>query len=120
VTCTDPNEPNDTPETATQLASGIPLMGRFCSQSDVDDFKFTATGAGTVSVTATDTPIKITVIATGAQSTIAAGTTGTLQVPSGVDVIKLEPAGTIGANASYTITATYPFSTLPRKRPSRH
>ena len=120
VVCTDPNEPNDTPETATQLASGIPLMGRFCSQGDVDDFKFTAAGPGTVSVTATDTPIKITVIATGAQSTIAAGTTGTLQVPSGVDVIKLEPAGTIGASASYTITATYPFSTPSRKRPSRH
>ena len=120
VTCTDSNEPNDTPETATQLASGLPLMGRFCSQSDADHFKFAATGPGTVSVTATDTPIKITVIATGAQSTIAAGATGTLQVSSGANVIRLEPAGAIGTNARYTITATYPFSIPPRKRPSRH
>ena len=117
--CADANEPNDTPDTATQLASGIPLMGRLCSASDVDYFKFAASGAGSVSVAATDTAIKMTVVATGAQTTIAAGATGTLQAPGGANVIKLEPGGTIGSNASYTITAMYPFTSPARKRSAR-
>ncbi len=117
--CTDPNEPNDTADTATQLASGVPMLGRLCSQSDVDNFKFTASGTGTVSATATDTAIRMTVVATGAQTTVGAGATGTLQVPGGSNVIKVEPAGTIGSNASFTITATYPFTSPTRRRTAR-
>jgi subtilase family protein len=119
VICSDPNEPNDTPETATPLASGISILGRLCTQSDLDYFKFTASGAGSVTVTATDTPIKLTVVSTGAQTTIVAGASGSLQTFSGANVIRVEPAGTIGTSASYTIKATYPFSTTPRKRSVR-
>jgi hypothetical protein len=125
VICTDVNEPNDTADTATPLASGTPLLGRFCTQSDVDYFKFTASGAGTVvmTVTATDTPIKMTVFANGTQTssnTVGAGASVTAQGTSAPYLVRLEPAAPIGSNASYTITATYPFSIPQRKRPARH
>ncbi len=130
VICTDPNEPNDTPETATLLASATPVRGRFCSQGDVDYFKFTAAAPGTVNVslTATDTPVKITVFTNGGNpttKTIAAGSTDSISInfPAPVTnamTVRVEPAGTIGANASYTISATYPFTIPPRKRSSRH
>ncbi len=129
VPCTDANEPNDTLATATPIANATPLLGRFCTQSDVDDFKFTASpvGSAVVTVTATDTPVTVTLLANGtpvALNTIAAGTSGSVSAqvisPSTVYTVILAPASTIGANARYTISATYPFSIPARKRPVRH
>ncbi|HMC20735.1 MAG TPA: hypothetical protein VKL19_02695, partial [Thermoanaerobaculia bacterium] len=134
VTCTDVNESNDTAATATPIASATPILGRFCAQGDVDYFKFTAISPGSASVTltATDTPVRMTVLINGVAGpvqTIAAGTTGAIVVdfPPIVSApgtmamaVRVEPAGAIGSNASYTITATYSFSSPARKRTVRH
>ena len=130
--CTDANEPNDTPDTATIIASNSPLRGRLCSQSDVDYFKFNALLLGTavVRLTATDTPVKVTLLSSGqsiAVKTIAAGATDSITADLGSSLppatspmtVRVEAAGTIGADASYTITATYPFIIPARRRPSR-
>jgi hypothetical protein len=131
--CTDSNEPNDTVDTATVLASNTTLLGRLCSQTDIDNFKFTALAPGTVTVrlTATDTPVKFTLLLSGiavGSKTIAAGATDTITADLGgivsaptttAVIVRVEPAGTVGANAGYTITATYPFSIPVRRRPSR-
>ena len=131
--CADANEPNDTADTATQLASNSPIFGRLCSQSDVDNFKFTSLAPGHVVVTvkATDTAVKVTLLANGVvqtSSTIPAGLTGSIaaDLPGVVSapttstmIVRIEPAGTAGADASYTVTATYPFSIPARRRPSR-
>ena len=117
--CTDANEPNDTAATATPLASGTARTGRICSQSDVDFFKFEAAGSGTVTVTATDTPLKVTVVGSGAQTTVAANSTATVAVTAGSQVIRIEPSGTIGSNASYTITASFPPVLTGRRKTDR-
>jgi hypothetical protein len=129
ASCTDSNEPNDTPETATLIASNTTLRGRLCAQTDIDYFKFTALGPGTVVVrlTASDTPVKVTVLSSGSAvgtKTIAAGATDSVTANIGTSVstpmtVRVEPAGTVGADASYLITATYPFSIPARRRPSR-
>ncbi len=133
--CTDIYEPNDTEATAFgPLASGIAIGARLCSATDVDFYKFTAAVPGTVAVTMTitDTPVKLTLFSNGAQvatKTIAAGATDGVSVdlPSIVSapttdamMVKVEPAGTIGANASYTLTPVYSFVIPPRRRTSRH
>jgi len=65
----------------------------------------------------------------GPVQTIAAGTTGAIVVdfPPIVSApgtmamaVRVEPAGAIGSNASYTIIATYSFSSPARKRTVRH
>jgi len=125
VTCTDQNEPNDTVSTATPLPNATPVLGRFCSQSDIDYFEFNASAFGTVTiiVSATDTPTKVTVFANGnqiTQATVAAGENIIVQGSTSAYVVRLEPAGTIGSNAGYTITATYSFAATPRRRSTRH
>ncbi|HEX9500198.1 MAG TPA: hypothetical protein VGA10_00960, partial [Thermoanaerobaculia bacterium] len=78
----------------------------------------------------TDTPVKVTLlsngvavgtktIAAGATDSITAGVGASLPLATNAITVRLEPAGTIGADASYLITATYPFSIPPRHRPSR-
>jgi hypothetical protein len=110
---------NTSATTAAALASGVGRSGRFCSQNETDFFSFLAAANGTVSVTATDTPVKVTIVSTGAQTTIASGGTGSLATPGGSVIVRVEPAGTVGANASYTITATYLPAVNGRRRTSR-
>jgi hypothetical protein len=123
--CNDPNEPNDSLDTATPIANNAPIRGRLCTQSDVDNFKFTA-NAGNIGVTvaATDTPVKVTLIVNGvavSSTTVAAGSTGVVSASAaGSYIVRVEPAGNVGSDASYTITATYPFSIPPKKRSARH
>jgi hypothetical protein len=132
--CTDSNEPNDTVDSATLLASNSALLGRLCSQTDLDYFKFTALSPGTATVrlTAHDTPIKVTLLVNGngvASKTIAAASTDSLTADLStffgaqtVNIlnVRVEPAGTVGADAGYSITATYPFAIPARRRPSHH
>jgi hypothetical protein len=127
--CTDPYEPNDTPATAFgNLATGSTINGRFCTQSDVDYFKFSPTAFGTVvvTVTATDTPVIVTEILNGQTlnpATIAPGTFVIFQAttsPGTTDMIRLEPGGTIGPNAGYTLAVTYPVAATPRRRSANH
>jgi len=128
-TCTDSYEPNDTPATAFgNIPTGSTLSARFCTQSDVDYFKFTAaTGGVTVTVTATDTPVKVTLFSNGAQmatKTIAAGATDSVGFTefglTGNELVRLEPAGTIGPNAGYTLSVNYPYNAGPRRHSTHH
>jgi hypothetical protein len=112
--------PCSAPTTPTQLASGVRVAGRFCTATDADIFMFNANGAGTVTVTATDTPVKVLVVQTAAQTTVAANSSATLPTIPGANSIQVQPAGTLGTNASYTIVATYPFASAPRDRAVRH
>lgn len=125
--CTDSFAPNDTPATAFgNISSGSPLTVRFCTQSDVDYFKFmAATGAVNVTVTTTDTPVLVTLLSNGVQKatkTIAAGMTDSVGFTEfgliGNELVRLEPAGTIGPNAGYTLTVSY--SSPPRRRSTHH
>jgi hypothetical protein len=127
--CTDSYEPNDTPAAAFgNLATGTSLNSRFCTQSDIDYYKFAPTDFGTVTVTvtATDTPVKVTLIMNGqalTPTTIAAGSSGIISAaatPGATDLVRLEPAGTIGANAGYTLTVSYPFTAPLRRRTAHH
>jgi hypothetical protein len=56
-------------------------------------------------------------------TTIAAGTSGSFQSstsPGVTDMVRLEPGGTIGPNAGYTLTVTYPVAAIPRRRSAHH
>jgi subtilisin-like proprotein convertase family protein len=132
--CSDMFEPNDASDSAFgYLSSGESVTGKTCSATDADFFKILVTRSGTVSatVTATDTPLKVTLTggSVNQQITIAAGATGTVSgsIGSGTGqvitptpfVVKIEPNGTVGANASYTLKTTFSSSTV-RRRSARH
>ena len=127
--CTDLFEPNDTEASAFgSLASGQQIRAKTCTSTDVDFYRINVTAAGplSIAITATDTPIRVTLSGNGITpvvTNVAAGSSGSVgtQVTSpGTYFVKVEPAGTIGANASYTLTPTYSFSIPPRRRTSRH
>ena len=131
--CVDANEPNDTPTSAFgYLPSGETATGRICSQTDIDYFKVKTNSNDpvVVTVTAGDTPLRVTVSSSFSSATmdVPANTTNNVQTSLGlgisplptVDVlIKVEPIGAIGANASYTITSTYTYTAPPRRRAAR-
>ncbi len=117
--CSDSFEPNDTAQTATAVSSGTALTAGFCQDGDVDFYKFTsATGSfAQVVVTATTTPVKATLFYNGnagAIKTISAGTSGQVSIgfpfdqfgpPKSIAILlKVEPAGTIVAPASYSLS----------------
>lgn len=119
VACDDPLEPNDTEATAFGfLLSNQPVSGVTCSATDVDFYRVRPTAAGplSVTVTATDTPLRVT--AGQASTVVPAGTRGgiTTQVAAGASIIRVEPAGSLGATRKYTLVTT--FSSLPT--PRRH
>jgi hypothetical protein len=125
--CTDVFEPNNSPDTAYgNLVSTQTIDGRTCEQSDVDYFKFLVDRPGTVSVrvTASDTPIRVTLssnvtapvtvdVAAGATQTVSTTYSGTTAMTF---FARVEPAGTIGSAARYTITPTFPFAAHARRR----
>jgi hypothetical protein len=137
--CSDLFEPNDAADTAFgYLSSGESVSARTCSASDADFFKILVTRSGVVSatVTATDTPLKVTLTQNGGlslglsqQTTIPAGGTGTVSTNVGTGTgqvitaipftVKIEPDGTVGTNGSYTLKTTFSASTV-RRRSARH
>jgi len=132
--CVDSTEPNDTAATAFgYLDTGAPQQGRICSQTDVDFFKVrTNTGNPVVvKVAAGDTPLRVTLSGNnfpGATVDVPANGTATVQtqlsilispIPTTDLLIKVEPIGTVGANASYTVTATYKYVPAPRRRAAK-
>jgi hypothetical protein len=130
VLCSDNYEPNGTEATAYGfLPSGQTIRPRICSVGETDFFKVRVTAPGplSIAVTATDTPIRVTLYGSGITpvvATIAAGATGrvstqVVNVPSDY-FVKVEPTGTIGPDGSYTLTSTFNFVIPPRKRASRH
>src|SRR5207302_1066469 len=134
--CTDPYEPNDTPDTAFgSLPRNIKITAKTCSATDLDYYFVRVNGSGplSVQVTASDTPIKVTLSGNGITpvvASIAAGATQSVStnVGSGTNqpinpaltyLIKVEPTGTIGSDASYGLIASY-TALESHVRPTRH
>jgi len=132
--CVDGNEPNDTQTAAFgYLPSGQPTVGKICGASDVDFFKVRTNSNDPIRVTvaAGDTPLRVTLsssIVPPATMDVPANGTNTVETSLGnlpsplptADVfIKIEPIGTVGANATYTTTTTYTFTPPARRRAAR-
>jgi subtilisin family serine protease len=131
--CTDNYEPNDTQATAFgNLVSGQAITPRICP-SDIDYFTF-GTNSSPISVTvaATDTPLKVTLssnfsttvtqtIATNSSATLTTNLFATiLPVPNTAMFVRVEANGTVGASGTYTLTPNYHFVSNPRKRSTKH
>jgi|GEM_PF-513345 len=134
--CTDPFEPNDTPQTATLIVSGQPVQAKICG-GDTDWYSFTTNRSGPVTVTVTtkDTPVTVLLNSPGPSAvssvTVPANTSaqvtgnigsGTNQVvaPAQTWLVKVTPTGAISGDSSYTLTATFPAANLgraPGRRP---
>ena len=132
--CTDNYEPNDTQATAFgSVMSGQTVAAKICSASDIDYYTF-STNLSPISVTvaATDTPLKVTLssnlsntvvqtIATNSSATLTTNFFPTL-LPIGNTplFVRVEANGTVGATGAYTMTPDYKFSSTPRKRSAKH
>jgi hypothetical protein len=133
-TCTDNYEPNDTQATAFgNLMSAQVVSAKICSASDVDYFTFTTnTSPVAVTVTATDTPLKVTLssnltntvvqtIAPNSSATLSATFFPTFAPPGNIAIfVRVEANGAVGATGAYTLTPSYTFSSTPRKRSTKH
>lgn len=109
------------------LPPGQLVAAGLCSQGDVDFYKFnvTKTGPFSVSVTTGDTPLRVTLTGTGISRTqvIEANTTAVLtadvnSVPNQV-TLKIEAAGTLGAEPQYTFTSSFQEKRQPKRRTVR-
>ena len=131
--CIDPTEPNSSEgEAYGLLVTGSTVMGRTCEATDADVFKFRVDRSGAVSVrvTATDTPLRVTLSGAGvttATGTVPAGATQTISTTLGSGnnqlvsppvtfFARIEAAGAIGNEASYTLTPIYNFVVPPHRR----
>ncbi len=133
--CTDNYEPNDTQAAAFgNVPSGQTITPKICSASDTDYFTFTTNSLSSfsVSVTASDTPLKVTlssvfsatvtqVIPAGTSATVTSNLTLlTLPTPNVPVFVRVEANGTVGASGSYSLRPVYTFNSTPRKRSAKH
>jgi hypothetical protein len=133
--CSDAYEPNDTQDTAFgNLMSGQTISAKICNPIDVDYFTFTSNSLSplSVSVTATDTPLKVTLssaLSTTVTATIAAGASAKLDsmintlispTPNTAFFVRVEANGAVGATGAYTLTPSFSFNSIPRKRTAKH
>jgi len=129
--CVDATEPNDTIATAYgPLPRATPVNAAICSDSDVDNFRFTTIGVGAVTVIlgTVDTPLTVTISGSGVTTftrNLAAGTNngfGTLTTTASPSVVNIEVKanGPRGATGAYTISVEYPFGVPPRRRGVKH
>jgi len=133
--CTDNYEPNDTQATAFgNVANGQTISAKICSAADVDYYTFTSNSLAplSVSVTATDTPLKVTLtsaLSATVTVNIAANSTAKLDsfintlispTPNVAFYVRVEANGTVGATGAYTLTPSYAYVSTPRKRSARH
>jgi subtilisin family serine protease len=132
--CTDNFEPNDTQSTAFgNVTNGQIVAAKICSATDVDYYTFTTnTSPVAVTVTATDTPLKVTLssnLTNTVVQTIAANSTATLSAdffptllpPGNIAIfVRVEANGAVGATGAYTLTPRYTFSSTPRKHATKH
>lgn len=123
--CVDVYEPNETIETAFgRLGSGTSIFGKNCQASDVDFYRFVVERSGPVSasVTASDTPLRVTLFANGVTVQtldVPAGATRTIETSagSGTDLpiapinyaVRIEPTAAPGGLASYTLTVNFRY-----------
>ncbi len=130
VPCSDPFGITNTPETAYgNLVAGQTITRRTCDPADVDFVKFLVDkpGAVTVTVSATDTPVRVTLTSSATQTVtldVPAGTRQTVSTTfSGttptIFFAKVEPIGTIGASARYSITPSFSYAQHGRRRSVR-
>jgi subtilisin family serine protease len=135
ASCSDSYEPNDTQATAFgNLMSGQTLSAKICNTADVDYFTFISNSLSplSVSVTATDTPLKVTLssaLSTTVSVTIPAGTSAKLDsvistlvspTPNVQFFARVEASGGVGATGAYTLTPSFSFNSTPRKRGAKH
>ncbi len=132
--CSDNYEPNDTQGTAFNLMNGQPITSKVCSSADLDFYTITSNSTSAISVTvaATDTPLKVTLssaFSTTVVQTIAANSSATLTTnintlisptPIVPFFIRIEANGTVGSSGAYTVTPHFTFTAPPRRRSSRH
>lgn len=109
------------------LGAGSIVYGGLCSASDVDFYKFVATKTGPVSVTITtgDTALRVTLTGAGISRTqdVAANSTATLNAdasssPNAI-ILKIEPAGAIGAEPQYSFTPSFGVKSGTKRRSTR-
>ncbi len=127
--CKDLQEPNNDAGAAYgNLTGGSAVSGGLCAADDLDFYKFLATRTGPVSVTVTagDTALRVTLTGTGIARTqdIPAGATATLNadansVPNAITV-KIEAIGTRGDVPTYVFTPTFGVDNGTRRRSTRH
>jgi hypothetical protein len=130
VPCVNPFAGNNSQSSAYgNVVSTQSLMGRTCEQTTSSFFKFLVDKAGTVSVTvtATDTPVRVT-LSSGATQTatvdVPAGTTRTVSTTytgstATTFFARVEANGTVGSAARYTITPTFPNVQHTKRRAAR-
>ena len=126
--CGDIFEPNDTPATAFKyLSSGQIISARICSAADLDFYEIAVMKAGplAVTVTATDTPLRVTLTGNGitpiavdvpAQSTRTLSTNSTV----GIYDVEVQPNGALGTSAAYTLSTTFSLPATTHHRAARH
>lgn len=130
VPCTNPFALNNTPDAAYgNVVSTQSLSGRTCDSSTASYFKFLVDKPGTVAVvvTASDTPVRVTLSSNATQPVtvdVAAGQTQTVSTTySGTGattfIVSVQPNGTIGSSAKFTVTPTFPFAETGRRRSVR-
>jgi hypothetical protein len=130
LACNDSFEPNDTEGGAFgNLVNRSTFTSSTCTATDVDFYRIRTTAAGplTVSVTTSDTAVRVTLTGNGITpvvADIAAGATGSVSTtaPSVATqyIVKVEPVGTLGTIKTYTLTPTFSTSPVARKRTARH
>jgi hypothetical protein len=139
VLCSDSFEPNDTEATAyTYLSANQTIAAKTCSATDFDFFKVKVDRSGpvSVSVTATNTPLRVTLsggpsgdqvvdVPVGQTRSVAttAGSgsgTGQLISPAAIFTVKVQSNGTIGDNPSYLLTPSYVYVIPVRRRSTAH
>jgi hypothetical protein len=135
--CSDAFEPNDTAATAySYLPANQTITAKTCSTTDSDFYKLRVERSGpvSVSVTATDTPVRVTLSggASGDQvvnvpvgqtrsvETTAGTGSGQLISPSAIFTVKVESSGTIGDSPSYSLTPSYVYVIPARRRSTSH
>lgn len=129
--CIDLYEPNETEAASVLLVNGQPVTGAACSAADVDVFKARVTAPGTVSVsvTAGDTPLRVSLSGagiSGAAVDVPAGATRVVtasvnQPGGGADVfVRVVANGAIGSDPTYRLAPTFPVTGLMPRRGVRH
>lgn len=125
--CSDAYEPNESDATAAVVFSGTGVSGRLCT-GDTDVFKALVTAPGPISVTVTagDTPLRVSLSGSsisGATVDVPAGASRTVTATSpgaGEFFVRVMPSGAIGADPSYRLSATFPITGAVPRRSVRH
>lgn len=131
-TCVDQQEPNDSTGGAFgNLSPNSTIGGGFCASGDVDFYKFAVTKAGPISVnvTAGDTPLRVSISSSQANTSIdvpayetrtltTTSVTGSNASPLNA-TLKIEPAAALGVEPDYTFTLTFGQDGGKRRRSVR-